>query len=76
MISFTVWSLIEAISIWLTMYVDVFLVGTLLNQHYLGLYKTSTTVVGQMMHLITAATTPVLFSSLSRLQNDEVEFRR
>ena len=29
-----------------------------------------------MMHLITAATTPVLFSSLSRLQNDEVEFRR
>lgn len=76
MISFTVWSLIEAISIWLTMYVDVFLVGTLLNQHYLGLYKTSTTVVGQMMHLITAATTPVLFSSLSRLQNNEVEFRR
>lgn len=76
MISFTVWSLIEAISIWLTMYMDVFLVGTLLNQHYLGLYKTSTTVVGQMMHLITAATTPVLFSSLSRLQNDEVEFRR
>ena len=76
MLSFTVWSLIEAVSIWLTAYVDVFIVGTLLSQHYLGLYKTSTTVVGQMMHLITAATTPVLFSSLSRLQNDEEEFKK
>lgn len=76
MISFTVWSLIEAISIWLTSYVDVFLVGTLLSQYYLGLYKTSTTVVAQMMHLITAATTPVLFSSLSKLQSDEAEFKK
>lgn len=76
MISFTIWSLIEAISIWLTSYVDVFMVGTLLSQHYLGLYKTSTTVVAQMMHLITAATTPVLFSSLSKLQSDEAEFKK
>lgn len=76
MISFTVWSLIEALSIWLTQYVDVFIVGTLLSQHYLGLYKTSITVVGQIMHLITAATTPVLFSSLSRLQDNEEEFKK
>ena len=76
MLSFTIWSLIEAVSIWLTAYVDVFIVGTILSQHYLGLYKTSTTVVGQMMHLITAATTPVLFSSLSRLQDDEEEFKK
>lgn len=76
MLSFTIWSLIEAVSVWLTAYVDVFIVGTLLNQHYLGLYKTSTTVVGQMMHLITAATTPVLFSSLSRLQDNEEEFKK
>lgn len=76
MLSFTLWSLFEAISIWLTGYVDVFIVGTMLNQHYLGLYKTSSTVVGQIMGLITTATTPVLFSSLSRLQNDETEFKR
>lgn len=76
MFSFTVWSMIEAISIWLTHYFDVFIVGTMLSQYYLGLYKTSSTLVGQIMGLITAITTPILFSALSRLQNDELEFRR
>lgn len=76
MLSFTIWSLFEAISIWLTSYVDVFIVGTMLSQYYLGLYKTSSTLVGSIMGLITTATTPVLFSSLSKLQNDEEEFKR
>lgn len=75
MFSFSTWSVIEAISIWMTGYVDVFIIGVYLNEHYLGLYKTSMTVVGQIMGLITAATTPILFSSLSRLQDDENEFQ-
>lgn len=75
MFSFTVWSMVEAISIWLTSYVDVFIVGTVLSQYYLGLYKTSSSLVGQIMGLVTAVTTPVLFSALSRLQNDSVEFQ-
>lgn len=76
MLSFTIWSIIESVSIWLTNYVDVFFVGTMLSQYYLGLYKTSSTLVGQIMGLITAVTTPVLFSALSRLQNDKTEFQR
>lgn len=76
MFSFTVWSLIEAVSIWLTGYVDVFIVGTMLSQYYLGLYKTTSAMVGQIMGIITSITTPVLFSALSRLQNDEKEFQR
>lgn len=76
MFSFTVWSMVEAISIWLTNYVDVFIVGTMLSQYYLGLYKASSAMVGQIMGLVTAISTPVLFSALSRLQNDESEFRR
>ena len=75
MFSFTVWSMVEAISIWLTNYVDVFIVGTMLSQYYLGLYKTSSTLVGHIMGLITAITTPILFSALSRLQNNENEFQ-
>ncbi len=75
MLSFTVWSMIEAISIWLTSYIDVFIIGIYLNEYYLGLYKTSMTVVGQITGLITAATTPILFSSLSRLQTDENAFK-
>ena len=76
MLSFTIWSMIEAITIWLTSYVDVFIVGTMLSQYYLGLYKTSSTLVGQIMGLITATTTPILFSALSRLQDDKSEFER
>lgn len=76
MLSFTIWSMIEAVTIWLTSYVDVFIVGTMLSQYYLGLYKTSSALVGQIMGLITATTTPILFSALSRLQDDENEFQR
>lgn len=74
MFSFTAWSMLEAVSIWLTSYIDIFIVGTLLSQYYLGLYRTSINTVGQITALITAATTPVLFSSLSRLQNSREEF--
>ena len=76
MFSFTVWSMVEAITIWLTGYVDVFIIATKLSQYHLGLYKTSSTLVGQIMGLITAILTPILFSSLSRLQNNEKEFQR
>ncbi|MBQ8413438.1 MAG: lipopolysaccharide biosynthesis protein [Lachnospiraceae bacterium] len=76
MLSFTMWSLVEAVSIWLTNYVDVFIVGTMLSQYYLGLYKTSSTLVAQIMGLILAITSPILFSALSRLQDDEKEFQR
>ena len=75
MLSFSIWSMIEQISIWLTSYIDVFIVGTMLSQYYLGLYKTSSTLVGQLMGLITAITTPILFSALSRLQDDDMAFK-
>jgi O-antigen/teichoic acid export membrane protein len=74
MFSFSVWSLIEAISIWFTMWIDAFIIGSALNAYYLGLYKTSTTLVNALMGLITASVVPVLFSALSRLQNDNERF--
>lgn len=74
MLSFSIWSMIESISIWLTGYLDIFIIGVYLNEYYLGIYKTSMTTVGQITSLITAATTPILFSALSRLQNDRSEF--
>ncbi len=74
MLSFSIWSMIESVSIWATNYIDIFLVGTALNQYYLGLYKTSSTTVGQITSIVTSITTPILFSALSRLQNDKKEF--
>ena len=74
MFSFSMWSLIEAISIWLTVWVDTFIIGNALNQHYLGLYKTSTSMVNSLMTLITSSVVPVLFSALSRVQKNETQF--
>lgn len=74
MLSFSIWSLVEAISIWFTMWADVFIIGSSLNQYYLGIYKTSTAMVNSLMSLITASIIPVLFSALSRLQDDNEKF--
>ena len=74
MFSFTGWSMLEAVSIWATSYVDIFLIGKLMNDYYVGLYRTSINTVNQFINLITAAIVPVLFSTISRLQNDPKEF--
>lgn len=74
MLSFSIWSLMEAILIWLTTWVDIFIIGNHFNDHLLGLYKTSTTMVNSLLALITAATTPILFSTLSRLQHNVEQF--
>ena len=74
MLSFSIWSLVEAISIWLTSYLDVFIVGAFLSSYYLGVYKTAMNTVNQIMNLITASTTTVLFSALSRVQSNKIEF--
>lgn len=74
MLSFSIWSLIEAVSIWLTTWIDSFIIGSVLNQYYLGIYKTSISMVNTLMALITGAVAPVLFSALSRLQNYDNQF--
>lgn len=76
MFSFTFWSMLEAISNWLVTYFDVFVIGTILNQYYLGLYKTGSGLVTQVFSLITATTSSVLFASLSRSQNNREEFKK
>ncbi|MDW0116300.1 lipopolysaccharide biosynthesis protein [Sporosarcina thermotolerans] len=76
MLSFSIWSLIEAISIWLTIWIDTFIIASALSEHYLGIYKTSTTMVNALMATVTASIVPVLFSTLSRLQNNNEEFNK
>lgn len=75
MISFSVWTVVENISIWLSAYVGPFVVGNVLSAYYLGLYKTTISTANAYLGLITAATTPVMFSALSRCQNDDLQFR-
>lgn len=75
MFSFTSWTLLESISIWLTSNIDIFIISQYLNEHSIGLYTTSMNTVGAYMSLITSAVVPVLFSTLSRYQNDEEAFQ-
>jgi len=74
MLSFSIWSLIEAISIWLTVWSDVFIIAALLSTYYLGIYKNAMTAVNSCLAIVTAATTPILFSALSRLQNNSEQY--
>ena len=76
MFSFTFWSMLEAISNWLVTYFDVFVIGTILSQYYLGLYKTGSGLVTQVFSLVTATTSNILFASLSRSQNNSEEFKK
>lgn len=76
MLSFSIWSLLEAITIWLTNYIGVFLVGRYLSVYHLGLYKMSMNTVNQIMNLIVSSTTSVLFVALSRAQNDKDKFEK
>ncbi len=75
MFSFTAWTLLESILIWLTVNVDIFIVGNALSDYYLGIYKTSMTTVNSYMAIISGAVAPVLFSALSRYQADDAKFR-
>lgn len=75
MLSFSAWTLLETILIWLTTHVDIFIVGRILSDYHLGLYRTSMTTINSYMSLITASITPVLFATLSRYQNDEGLFK-
>lgn len=75
MLSFSLWNLCETLSIWFTGQASVFIVANILNEYYLGLYKTATATINSYMAIITASITPVLFSALSRYQNDEEHFQ-
>lgn len=76
MLSFGTWTLLDGIATWSTAWVDTLLISRYMSDYYLGLYKNSTSTITALFTIITAALTPVLFSSLSKLQNDQAEFNK
>lgn len=74
MIGFSIWNLMETLSIWFAGQANIFIVSNTLNPYYLGLYKTAMSAVNSCLGLITAAFTPVFFSTLSRFQNDKTKY--
>ncbi len=74
MLKFGIWTFLDGIATWLTVWVDSLLIAHYMTDYYLGLYKNSISTINTVFTLITAALTPVLFSSLSKLQDDQEKF--
>lgn len=75
MLSFSVWSMFDAILIWATSYLEIFFIGCMLSSYYLGIYRTSITTVSQFTSIITSAVLPVIMPALSRTQHNFKEMR-
>lgn len=75
MFGYSSWTLLDAVLIWATSYIEIFFIGVLLNDYYLGLYKTAMTTVGQFVSLITAIILPVLMPAMARTQHDLAQMR-
>lgn len=76
MLKVGVWTLLNGLLVWMAVWIDAFLIGHYLSDYYLGLYKNSINIITSIFSLVSAAITPVLFSSLSKLQNDTPAFRK
>lgn len=74
MLSFSVWTLVEALSIWATSWAGAFVLGSMMDTYHLGLYNTSVSLANAVVGIVTGAVNPVIFASLSRLQGDRVKF--
>ena len=75
-LDFSVWTLLESLLVWFINWGDVFIVANILSSYYLGLYNTSMNMVNQAVAVVSSSTVPVLLSALSRLQEDDEEFKR
>ena len=75
MFGFSTWLLLDSIAIWLTSYIGTLMIGRALDAHHLGLYKTSITTVNSITNIIVMAIGPVMFSELSRCQNDDLQMK-
>lgn len=75
MFAFSMWTLFEQLLGWANLNIGIFVVGRYLTDYYLGIYKTSMAYVNQVMGIIITAFSPVLLSTLSRIKDDEDEYK-
>ncbi len=73
MLSFSSMMMADSFVVWFTTYAGTFIISQTLNDYYTGIYKTGTTTIATYMNLVYMIVAPVLFSALSRTQNDRQE---
>lgn len=76
MMPFCLTTLLSYFASWLTNWIDVFISSNILGQYYTGLFKNSQSTVTGIVAIITASLTPILFSVLSRMQDDKPRFEK
>ena len=76
MLGFCGWSMGESVTTWLATNLDILIVSSLLSSYYLGLYKTSISLVNEGLRIVSSAILPVTYSVISRLKNDEKRFNQ
>lgn len=69
-----IWTLMDGLAIWGTAWIDMLLISRYISGYYLGLYKNATATISAAFAIVTSALTPVLFSSLSKLQQQKEAF--
>lgn len=74
MAPFCLTTLVSYILSWATNWIDIFIIGNILDDYYTGLYKNSQATVVGIVTMFTAALTPVLFSVLCRNANNDEKF--
>ncbi len=68
--SFSMWIMLEGITVWLTSWFDSFIVGNKMNSHNLGIYKNSQSVVNGLLSIPQYGITNVLIVALSKCDDD------
>lgn len=76
MFSFCGFASLEQILGWANLNIGIFIVGIYFNSYYIGLYKTSMSMINQIIALFTNSITPVLFSALSRMQFNQKDMNQ
>lgn len=76
MLSDCLWLLGDSLMIWITGYASVFIVNRFLDSYYTGIYRTGANTIQPYLNLVFSIISPVLFSALSRLQNNAEERNR
>ena len=66
----------DSFMIWLTSYAGTLIISNKLSSYYLGIYRTGYTTITSYLSIIYVITQPVVFSALSRCQNDNKECNR
>lgn len=74
MFSYGAWILAESLATWLNTWAGTFIIGTLLNSTLVGYYKTSTSICSAVTTIVTSAVLPIVFRSLSVVQDDDKRF--